>query len=754
MQNLSYGDYNDVIGGNISITNATETFVGVNHSTKGKDSAQCVKMKEYVFYNRCYIRTPFYPINKVKNLTGVESFVNEHAFKNAIYIASQSLFDDVYNKNLITNKITDALVRYYTRACSRSTPYGMFAGCTVANVTSADKSEVVLDEENKNTTYSRIDMKVLCDIVRMIEHDPEIRKQLKYHTNTSIYGLSKSSRYIEHTLLNNECCYTLPKTIKPDYLDSVFKFVDTCPRSIDEIVSFLMSSDVTHDDAFDYVNKLVDQQIIVSNLEPSVAGSDYITQIVPNLPKGKYRDDLIYIKNALSDIDKSPINSRCEKYDALAMFLSEKYNANTTNMFHVDCKIQEKSAVIGNDVKNAFYKGLQVMKHFSHKDTQALDTFKREFYKRYEEEEIPLAIALDPQIGIPFGVWNSTTRDREKLLNGLSFNTPQEESSYKNDELEHVLQEKYVEYIKTGAKYINLTKKDLEKLPKDGKEYHEYTSNIQVINTGTDNAEAEIFMNNCYTDVASIMLSRFSYLDENISNLVSEINSQEEKYNPDCLLAEILYFPNNRTGNILMHPIQRKYAIPYCSNPIMADCNVTTIPIEDIMVSVPNGENVKLRSLKHNKEIMPLLTNAHNYVRGLPLYMFLCVLHLQYENIFSFEWPGNFKLKKHLPQVRYENIILSREKWKIEKSDVLGSYDKIMGWKETNGIPDLVVITEGDNKLLIDFNNKMTVNVFADYLNSRKQLTIEEFLYSGTTRPMVTRGDNWFTNEIILTTHK
>ena len=694
-------------------------------------------MKENVFYNRCLIRTPFYPINKVKNLTGVESFVNEHAFKNAIYIASQALFDDVYNKNLITNKITDALVRYYTRTCSRATPYGLFAGCTVANVTSAGTSEVVLDEESKNTTYTRIDMGVLCDIVKTIEKDPEIRKQLKYHTNTSIYGLSKSSRYVES-----------------DYQDAVFKFLDACQHTIDEIVSFLVSSDMTHDDALAFVNKLIDKQSIVSNLEPSVAGSDYIVQIISNLPEGHYRDDLIYIKNALSEIDKSQIGSRCEKYEALRAFVSEKFNTNTTNLFHVDCKIQEKSAVIGNDVKNAFHKGMQVMKHFSHKDSRAFDIFKRDFYTRYEEEEIPLTTALDSQIGIPFGKWNSMTGAGDKLLNGLSFATTQEESSYQNDKLERVLQEKYVDYIKTGAKCINLTKADLEKLPYDEKDYHEYTSNIQVINAGSDNAEAEILMNNCYTGLASVMLSRFSYLDENISNLVSEINSQEEKYKPDCMLAEILHLPNNRTGNILMHPIQRKYAIPYCSNPTIADSDVTIIPIDDIMVSVPNGQYVKLRSVKHNKEIMPLLTNAHNYAEGLPLYMFLCVVRQQYENIYCFEWPGNFKLKNHLPQVRYENIILSRAQWQVEITDVLGSYDKIMEWKKANGIPDLAVITEGDNKLLIDFNNKMSVNVFADYLKSRKQLTIEEFLYSDTTRPMVTRQDDWFTNEIILSNHK
>ena len=99
-------------------------------------------------------------------------------------------------------------------------------------------------------------------------------------------------------------------------------------------------------------------------------------------------------------------------------------------------------------------------------------------------------------------------------------------------------------------------------------------------------------------------------------------------------------------------------------------------------LSIKNGKLI-LRSKKHNKEVIPHLTNAHNYSNNsLPIYHFLCDYSNQnIRTSLFFDWGGLSKIYDFLPRVEYENIILSKAQWKInsEQIKIFNSAEIIIG---------------------------------------------------------------------------
>lgn len=265
-------------------------------------------------------------------------------------------------------------------------------------------------------------------------------------------------------------------------------------------------------------------------------------------------------------------------------------------------------------------------------------------------------------------------------------------------------------------------------------------------------------MEGAYGTSAANLLSRFEYLDDDLKKIINEITKTEEEFYPDQIVAEIVHLPEDRIGNIQMHPQNRKYEIDYMSNPYYLSQGVVSIGIEDIMVSVPLGKKIVLRSKKYNKRIIPRLTTAHNFSNGLPIYYFLSTVQHQNERSMHFSWGNYFDSKFFLPRVTYDNIILSSAKWYFTYNDLPESktqpfdnfYDDYTKWRKLKKIPDIVLIVEFDNKLLVDFTNKVTTKLFINNLKKKGECHLEEFLFHSIKDPLVRRGDDYFTNELIL----
>jgi len=212
------------------------------------------------------------------------------------------------------------------------------------------------------------------------------------------------------------------------------------------------------------------------------------------------------------------------------------------------------------------------------------------------------------------------------------------------------------------------------------------------------------------------------------------------------------HLPESRTGNILFRPSFRKYEIPYLANSMLEKDN--QLDVSDLMVSIKNDE-VTIRSKKLNKRVLPRLGNAHAYqFKALPIYQFLGDLQFQnINNSLNFDW-GELKTEfTFLPRVTYQGIILSTAEWnfldkEVEKFSV-NTETTLATWREKYKVPDLVLLVEGDNELLINLKDPLAVNILLTEAKKAGRLTLKEFLFSKD-RPLV-QGEKTapYTNEFI-----
>lgn len=355
-----------------------------------------------------------------------------------------------------------------------------------------------------------------------------------------------------------------------------------------------------------------------------------------------------------------------------------------------------------------------------------LEDFKAAFTKRYEQEWVSLALVLDTETGIGYG---TKKEDNNPLLEDMPLGT-EGTKRYKRvvwSDVDSRLLKKLDELRAAHTYEIALTPAFFNDLPAPSDDL-----------PSTLAAMIELYGDLIYISSASgssavNLLGRFCHGDQQLLDHALALTQLEQELQPDCVLAEIVHIPEARTGNILQRPQLRAYEIPYMGQ---ASVNPShQLPVHDLLVTVKN-DRVCLHSLKLDKEIIPRLSNAHNYgTSSIPMYSFLCDLQTQNKRSWiGFSWNPIFNEQVFMPRVRYKQFIFSKARWRLETLQFKKRISKnttlaaVMTWQQELRLPDLVELVQGDNKLLINLKNATARTLLIDTIKNSTHFILEEFL--------------------------
>ncbi|MBB6330887.1 hypothetical protein HNP24_001837 [Chryseobacterium sediminis] len=704
----------------------------------------------YQFFEKFIVRSPLFTYEDFIKTFDKEDIsdeelkriANNEIFQEAIYLASPYLYEEIIqwlsNKELSLKqdqKLRNTLLKYYSRMSTRCTPFGLFSGVGTGTFNSEINKETHIDLIRD----TKLDM---CFLVNLAQHFlaiTEIREQLLFFPNNSIYKVGNKIRYVEYTSVGGKREYIISSVAQSHELQQILTFSQQ-GKTMGQIAEIITNEEISHSEAQEFVEELIDNQILVSEIEANVSGRDFLDTLIFVLHKigaVKEVEALHLIKERLNALDFNIGNSvtlYSEIENLIKTFTTEyekKY------LFQTDLYF-EREFTINPQLKKELKKGISFLnKITSHNKDSHFEKFKNAFYERFETQEIPLAYALDTEVGIGYRQ-DVAAKGLHTYLDDLELPSSQKNQNIKIElnPIQQILNEKLQEALVENRQIIQLTDDDFKDFEENWDNLPDTLSFLAEINT--ENNVEKLYLNRSGGGSAANLLGRFCSEKSNVKNVTRAIAKKEEYLNSDYITAEIIHLPEARIGNVIRRPALRQYEIPYLAQSVLPEEN--QICVDDLYISLKNNRII-LRSKKLNKEIKPYLTNAHNYsANSLPIYHFLCDLKSQ--NLRSglyFNWGDLKNIYHFFPRVEYNNIVLSKASWKITKKEIKQFslcinqkdllFSKIQEWRKIRQIPQWVQLVKSDHKLTLNLENYDLLKVFIDTIKNEEYSIIEEFLY-------------------------
>jgi len=723
---------------------------------------------DYNFFSSFVIRLPFLPF------TGLQPALNNKdsllytlslpSVQEAIYLASPVLYKEL--QKLMEGKITNekekerilfSSERYLTRMSTRCTPYGLFAGCGIGKI--GDQTE--MEVSDSITRVTRLDMYYLSALYDTLVKIPQVKENIRFLPNNSLYKVGKKYRYIEVKYTNSGRKYQISEVEQSSYLNRLLKLAIKGEK-IKTLVTVLTDKDISEDEAMEFINELIDSRILVPELNDSVTGNDFFTRIIHlleiiNCSDLPLHNRLKEIKKQLDELDTT--DNTLEIYRQIISIVEEiKIPYKEKFLFQVDLFCNMTRSLLGMGVVEELRSVLTFLNKITPMaKNETLDRFRQDFYSRYEEQEIPLMEALDPEMGLGY-----PSRNNSSILSPLidDLILPQSgKMNRKESDFWSILFRKVVSSDQY-CREIEITDEDIQGLEADWSDLPPTIfAMFEVIRSGSE--DILIRIKSCAGSCGANLLGRFAHLEEKMEQLVKDITYKEQELMSEVILAEIVHSPEARTGNVLFRPHVRDYELLYISDSDLP--RERLILLSDLMLSVKQNRLV-IRSKKLNKEILPRLTTAHNFhFNTMPVYKFLCDMQTQQgRNELYFNWRQGNEKYSFLPRLRYRNTIFFPATWivkgeeikyffEIEKEEIL--MDSIKEWRNNRFMPQYVLLADGDNELFIDWENCLSVRSLFSMIKKRPQVKFTEFLFEPT-QAMIKDKNGSYPNECIIAFYK
>jgi thiopeptide-type bacteriocin biosynthesis protein len=666
-----------------------------------------------------------------------------------------------------------ALVRYFLRMATRPTPFGIFAGCSTGTI--GGDSELTLDPRSSYQRHTRLDMDYLFALCEDLSGTAEIRQRLRYFPNTSLYRIAERLRYAEARLQGKARSYHLVAVEADDFLDLTLDRATT-GATIDELAHALVAADpddeISLEEATEFIEELIDTKILVSQLWPNVTGREPIHDLISRLNGLELKQGvapqvastLAHVRDSLQEINAAGLGIECETYRALAKDLQQlPTRVELSRLFQVDMTKPAVTAHLGPEVVAELKRGVDILHRMvGQRSEDGLSAFRQGFITRYGEgKTVPLTEALDEESGIGFG---TSGRSAAPLIDGLGLGTqpagggaPPPPRHQATEALALQLLEKA---LSEGKQAVELNASSLSEL---GSSPIPLPDAFQVMATiaadspdALQRGELQIHLENYSGPSGARLLGRFCHTDPQLRKHVERHLEEEEALQPDAVFAEIVHLPEGRVGNILARPVLRQHEISYLGQ---GEGDTThQIPVSDLMVSVTRGE-VVLSSARLGKRVIPRLTTAHNYSnRSLCVYRFLCSLQSQgVAQGMRWTW-GSLESAAFLPRITCGRLVLSLAQWRVTADEIkslqrhkdeVARYQAVQEWRTRRGLPRLVHLADSDHKLLVDFDNILSIDALLSVIKRRPLVVLSE-LFPGPDQLCVRSPEGRFVQQLVI----
>ncbi|WP_309892092.1 lantibiotic dehydratase [Archangium sp.] len=709
--------------------------------------------------------------DRVRLRERLRQWVADPVVREALFIASPVLEESLpvwleAPESERGQKVERTVVRYFARMAGRATPFGLFAGMSLGRLGAHTRLRLCARSALKR--HTRLDMDYVCALVEQVRKAPEVRRALRYVPNSSLYRSAGRLRYMDLRLQGRERSYHLVAVEPSPYLEATLERARG-GATVEELAGALVAADadIGLDEARAYLDELVETQLLVPTWAPTVTGPEpvpFLLEHSRDIPAlAPVRERLASVHEALGRIDASAPGVPAEAYREVARMLEGLPTpAELPRLFQVDMFRPALEASLSHRVVDEARRSFEALHRItSRSDVDGpLERFRRRFQERYEGRAVPLLEALDEESGLGFEREGVAGAGTGPLLQGFAFPQPEGEERTRTEPRWRHLLKRLEETWRQGAQALVLTAEDLGAM--EARETLPLPESFGVAGTvvascaeAVDRGDFRLVLENVYGPSGATYLGRFCHGDPELEAATRDYLRAEEALRPEAIFAELVHLPHGRMGNVICRPALRRYDLVFLGQSGVPEAD--RLELTDLWLSVERGRLV-LRSRKLGREVIPRLTNAHNYATlGLSLYRFLGQLQRQGVQTLAFGW-GPLAKAPFLPRVVYGRTVLSLARWNVGprvleawgRAKDAERFQAVQRFRHEARLPRWVCLQEGDNQLPIDLDNALSVDTLVHLVRNRSGGVVLEELYPGPGELCVEGGDGRYVNEVVV----
>jgi len=740
------------------------------------------------------MRTPLLPIEALFALSGslaapagtAEAFaadrrtvrgrlreaISQPVVREAVFVASPSIAAriPIWERDPESprgQKIERELYGLVARMAAQPAPDGLLAGSSTGAITSA--TALTLDGRASYRRHSRLDMGLLVALGEQLDRRNELREQLRYQVNSSVYRAAgrihvvAAQRGRQTGDAGETHAYRLVAAETTPYLDATVERAGQGAQ-LAELAAALVRDDpeIAIEEARAFVHELASAQFLTSPLAPPITGDDpaaaFLGELRAHAAPGDAVRRLSEAQQALAALDREPLGVPLDRYRAIGGALDGLGGRAGSAAFQVELTKSSSHATLGDRPVAEILRGVEILRRLT-APSRTIRRFVEAFAARYGDAEVPLLEALDEDTGVGFEASMSPSAEAAPLVQGLAF--PAAETAARFGPREALLLRRVEQLRRAGEPVLHLSPRDLEQLShRDAPVLPPAFAVVASIAARSSEAlsrgDFRVVLDRVTGPSGANLIAGSCHGDAALRARVADHLRAEEAHRPDAVFAEIVHLPAGRLANRVVRPVLRGHEIVYLGR--SGAPQSAQLAASDLTISIDHDEQIVLRSTRLGREIIPRLTTPHDHAAppAPGVYRFLCALqHQGTATELQFRW-GPLDALGFLPRVQVGRVILGKARWRLFADELqaiiapgISRFEAVQRLRAQHGIPRHVELPDGDHRLALDLYNPICVDLLAERVRNRADAVVFE-MYPPLDEHSAIGPEGHFVHELVI----
>jgi thiopeptide-type bacteriocin biosynthesis protein len=607
----------------------------------------------------------------------------------ALYLSSPTLYEATMRwLRLPANDAgapPEALTRYLLRALNRPTPFGLFGLLSVGAVGADTAVSPIVDPQELRLMHRRSFAARSAELAQ--------RAVQSYTPNPTLFR--KGQEFRAWSCLNDEAEHCAIVSCQVDAVtDELFAPTNSGP---------IPAADVLARDLVD----LVDAGLLVPQLpQPSVFH--------------EWNGDNAAMTRVAGDLNSLPVNHpdravRYQAFDAAAHGGTRTPTKSSIYACGFTCpRLHERPRMSAATARRVAETAARLVEYFG-RPNPALLQLQPAFSERYTYEATPLLHVLDSDLGDQFA----------QLLQAGASASIAAASEFDRFLLKHIARA-----LEAGQREVKLRWTDIgHRAPRTTSQADLLVCPLFSLVTDPCSPERELTLwQGMEVRTGTALISRFEGLDETLADAASRWRSENaDVHDDDAVLAEVVYVPYPRHGDVLQRPALTSHAI-YLRG-AAPEGGPQAIALQTLHLRLRNG-SFELWCSSLGRRVRPILSVPH-YFQGSqhPVYRFLCALAEQEVAVARLPLPTAVTDLPTCPRIVVDGVVLRAATWNVhlppgapERSDI----SALRALLASLGVPQKFGWGELDQVLPIDSSNDLHLQAFVDDLGPQHNVRLTE----------------------------